>query len=443
MEKEWLEQLEKYVFEEGKIVTCKWLSKQLNIHINASRRLLMSLINQGDEELDICYVIGGVLPGGSHKVLVAKQKELDSVKSAFKNITLEHVYSIQKNVINDLKVSLYSANIYPVQDNEGNFGYSAIKCEESVVRCSNSLRENNSKGNKQTKAPKDINILKTVRVDDSSDASCLKNPKSVSHKNSGASAALFSSKKGLKTSENKGPTKKISPKKNTKGLDAYFSKNHESKVSKNNKSHKDNGHLSKKGNDKIPYPLENNLEDVDMFENDDATDHHNDPKTKHSFKSNSMQSSQKDGNKRKFYTDEDIQGKKHARTDKINFEQEFGCSVPSVAMEETPSVSLKDYKKSGIGSSNLENDVVSKALTDKNEAVISKNRPATSVLDNETKLSTKKNIEINKNFNLMKKVQNKHERECEEPKDRVQEYLKKISPQKIKQAAITNFFAKK
>ncbi|XP_054268453.1 DNA polymerase delta subunit 3-like [Macrosteles quadrilineatus] len=108
----YLANIEEYVFDEKKIVTCSWLSKSLGLHTNLSKQLLHLFFERcpKKDELSLTYLlIGSPDNDGRCKISIVKDKDLDKCESSWKLITSKHIYSVQKCTdLSDLNV-LYTA----------------------------------------------------------------------------------------------------------------------------------------------------------------------------------------------------------------------------------------------------------------------------------------------------------------------------------------------
>ncbi|KAI4489549.1 hypothetical protein M0802_010986 [Mischocyttarus mexicanus] len=123
----YLEILNGYVYDDDKVVTYKWLSKELEVHVNVAKQVLWEFWQKHKENNDITSTVMliGNLKSGGMRVEVIKQSNLDTAKDKFNSIISEHIYSIQK-FIPDLE-SVFN-------NDQGDVRFSAIKCNESVER---------------------------------------------------------------------------------------------------------------------------------------------------------------------------------------------------------------------------------------------------------------------------------------------------------------------
>ncbi|XP_066593446.1 DNA polymerase delta subunit 3-like [Prorops nasuta] len=119
--------LSRFVLDDDKIVTYKWLSKELQVHVNVSKQILAKFWNEHKRNkiVDSTVLLIGTLNDGSMRVEVVKESNLLEAKSKFREILAEHIYSIQKS-LPDLELLAIAG--------EGDVNYSAIKCKESIER---------------------------------------------------------------------------------------------------------------------------------------------------------------------------------------------------------------------------------------------------------------------------------------------------------------------
>lgn len=145
----YLDNLDEYVNDEGKIVTYKWLSYTLNVHTNVAKQMLYHFVtsqhdsNKGDD-LSVTYMVSGVTAGEGdhpdvHQMMLVREENLAVVKSRMKDVISVHIYSVQKKKLQDMS-TLYSANYDIVKENIMNINrYSGIECAEAKVRSSADL----------------------------------------------------------------------------------------------------------------------------------------------------------------------------------------------------------------------------------------------------------------------------------------------------------------
>ena len=99
----WKENLNEWVYEETKIITYKWLSKQISVHVNIAKQMLFEFVQQSKENnkssLEVIYLIAGRIatPPHSIKVCLVKSIDLSKKEAEFKSITSKHVYAIAKS----------------------------------------------------------------------------------------------------------------------------------------------------------------------------------------------------------------------------------------------------------------------------------------------------------------------------------------------------------
>ena len=138
-----LQNIEEFVFDEEKIVTYKWLSRVLNIHVNLSKQLLYTFCSKDARQDSVCatYLLAGQLRStGEDHISVVGQDKYEEAKSLFDSLTSEHVYSVQKSKKTPSQSTLYTVDSQPVEEkDEGPSSLGAIQCSESVRRAAEEI----------------------------------------------------------------------------------------------------------------------------------------------------------------------------------------------------------------------------------------------------------------------------------------------------------------
>ncbi|XP_064085221.1 DNA polymerase delta subunit 3-like [Macrobrachium nipponense] len=145
----YLDNLDEFINDEGKVVTCKTLCLTLKVHVNVAKQMLYHYVTKKrneDKGDDLCvtYVVSGVVAGKNEqpdmqKVLLVREENLNAVKSTMKKVVSVHVYSISKSKLKDLSV-LYTSNIDEVKRNLMTINsYSGIECSNAKTRSSADL----------------------------------------------------------------------------------------------------------------------------------------------------------------------------------------------------------------------------------------------------------------------------------------------------------------
>lgn len=96
-----LNTVKEMLLDEEKIVTYVSLSKDLCIHINTGKKLLHVIVKQISEQcpdvkLNVNYIISGITDENKARTTVCTEEELKNLKTMFKTILYEHVYSVSK-----------------------------------------------------------------------------------------------------------------------------------------------------------------------------------------------------------------------------------------------------------------------------------------------------------------------------------------------------------
>ncbi|BFZ06082.1 hypothetical protein BsWGS_09122 [Bradybaena similaris] len=140
------ENIDEFVNDENKIVTCKWLSLSLNLQINAAKRALYTFVERqrkgkGGNGINVTYFVAGLGKSKSgeleHKCIVVPETDLDAVKKALLAVTSCHIYSVQKAKLKDY-TPLYQTDYDVIKQNlEHCSRLGSIKCDwvtQRVVR---------------------------------------------------------------------------------------------------------------------------------------------------------------------------------------------------------------------------------------------------------------------------------------------------------------------
>lgn len=148
MDELYLDNIDEYVNDHDKIVTYKWLSLTLGVHVNTAKQMLYHYLDhkrkESSEQLHATYLVSGKFVDNgqaSHKVTVVREDQLEDVKSKMSLVVSVHVYSVQKALLRD-SGPLYSVDYDAVKDNLRNCSkYSAIRCATAVPMSSLELQQ--------------------------------------------------------------------------------------------------------------------------------------------------------------------------------------------------------------------------------------------------------------------------------------------------------------
>lgn len=139
MDQLYLDNIDEYVQDQDKIVTYKWLSLTLGVHVNTAKQMLYHYLEHKRKEssgpLHATYLVSGksVDKGQTcHKVAVVREEELEEAKSKLSVVVSVHVYSVHKALLRD-SAPLYSVDYDAVRSNLLDCNrYSAIRCPAAV-----------------------------------------------------------------------------------------------------------------------------------------------------------------------------------------------------------------------------------------------------------------------------------------------------------------------
>ncbi|NWI55397.1 DPOD3 polymerase, partial [Calyptomena viridis] len=138
----YLDNIDEFVTDHNRVVTYKWLSYTLGVHVNQAKQMLYDYVERKRKEnsgaqLHVTYLVAGnLLQNGHvcHKVAVVREDKLEATKSKLSLIASVHVYSIQKALLKDSS-PLYNTDYDIVKTNLHNCTkFSAIRCDAAVPR---------------------------------------------------------------------------------------------------------------------------------------------------------------------------------------------------------------------------------------------------------------------------------------------------------------------
>jgi len=141
----YMENLEEWVLEEEKVVTYKYLSKNLKVHVNVAKQMLFNFVQGQKNKLGVVYLVSGLVKcdhgddsadiGTQQKVVLVKEADLEKVKSKFSEVLSQHIYSVQKTSESVNVTSLFGADKQePGQDVTAGASLASIKHKAAVPR---------------------------------------------------------------------------------------------------------------------------------------------------------------------------------------------------------------------------------------------------------------------------------------------------------------------
>jgi len=145
----YMENLEEWILEENKVVTYKYLSRSLKVHVNVAKQMLFNFVETKKSSktplLGIVYLVSGAVENknveGSaddatesttQKVMLVKEKDLEEVLPKFSKVYSQHVYSVQLAEAVS-QTSLYATDLFR-EDPAGATALAAIKNKNAVPR---------------------------------------------------------------------------------------------------------------------------------------------------------------------------------------------------------------------------------------------------------------------------------------------------------------------
>ncbi|XP_052668726.1 DNA polymerase delta subunit 3 isoform X3 [Harpia harpyja] len=163
----YLENIDEFVTDQNRIVTYKWLSYTLGVHVNQAKQMLYDYVERKRKEnsgaqLHVTYLVAGNLIQNGHichKVAVVREDKLEAMKSKLATIASVHVYSIQKALLKD-SAPLYNTDYDIVKTNLHNCSkFSAIHCAAAVPRTSAEVSQVQTSVQAGSQTPSDTNAV--------------------------------------------------------------------------------------------------------------------------------------------------------------------------------------------------------------------------------------------------------------------------------------------
>ncbi|XP_068275124.1 DNA polymerase delta subunit 3 isoform X2 [Nyctibius grandis] len=168
----YLENIDEFVTDQNRIVTYKWLSYTLGVHVNQAKQMLYDYVERKRKEnsgaqLHVTYLVAGNLIQNGHvchKVAVVREDQLEAMKSKLATIASVHVYSIQKALLKD-SGPLYNTDYDIVKTNLHNCSkFSAIQCAAAVPRTPAEVSEPQTSVQAGSQTPSDTNAARVPVV---------------------------------------------------------------------------------------------------------------------------------------------------------------------------------------------------------------------------------------------------------------------------------------
>ncbi|XP_033638272.1 DNA polymerase delta subunit 3-like [Asterias rubens] len=152
----YLENLEEFVFDEDKVVTYRWLSQTLSVHVNRAKQMLATFVEQTKPKaVNVTYLLSGIEEKENgvkvNIVTLVSDDNLKKSEASLSKVLSKHVYSVQQAKLKDTN-SLYMTDYEIIKENITQPNrYSAIKCTEAKQRTPEELAE--LSGNDHASAP--------------------------------------------------------------------------------------------------------------------------------------------------------------------------------------------------------------------------------------------------------------------------------------------------
>jgi len=98
----YLENLEEYVIDSKKIVSYKWLSRDLAVPYDVAKKMLYAFAQEKGNRVNAIYLIAGTnTKTNMHEFRLVHQQNIEKAKEEFKPITSLHIYSVQSANVKD------------------------------------------------------------------------------------------------------------------------------------------------------------------------------------------------------------------------------------------------------------------------------------------------------------------------------------------------------
>lgn len=109
-----MEDLDGWILEENKVVTYKYLSRALDVHVNTAKQMLWTYKESKQGACKgVVYFVSGLVKGSEEKVAetkvtLVKEEKLQETLSSLEKVFSQHVYSIQ------LSETVHASALYAV-----------------------------------------------------------------------------------------------------------------------------------------------------------------------------------------------------------------------------------------------------------------------------------------------------------------------------------------
>ncbi|XP_011299647.1 DNA polymerase delta subunit 3 [Fopius arisanus] len=114
-----------YIDDDDKLVTYKWLSKELEVHVNTAKAILEDYWERHKNDGIVATVmLIGHTKDAAIRVEVVKESDLEEASKKYDKIISQHLYSLQKTLPNIETL---------VNAGRGDTKFAAIKCKEAVI----------------------------------------------------------------------------------------------------------------------------------------------------------------------------------------------------------------------------------------------------------------------------------------------------------------------
>ncbi|KAJ2947459.1 hypothetical protein O0L34_g17243 [Tuta absoluta] len=455
--------LKEMILDEKKLVTYVSLSKDLCIHVNASKKLLTHFIDKirkkdPDLKLNVNYIISGLTEGNKARTTVISEDELVDLRNTMKNVFFEHIYSVSNGLATVDNVALLAVSKF--EDLPLCTGLiKGISCVKRSVDEIGHLKSN-SQVTVQTEQKPVNPLAKKIKEESRNNAKTDENKKTVTKAHESKSeptikTELPSPKKETTNNKPKEDNKRNGVKAQ-KGIAGFFGKSNSapSKVISKNIAADQPVSIKKEKSDKDTKQVKTEKMEVD----EEATVSKNDVKEKASKPE--IKKEQVNGRSKNKSNEKLNDFKKNAKVDKkrkrvlhVSDSESDDEKDPFVDDSEQQDVTMSDDEipptptvntvkiTSGIVNPKKRRKIVDKTYTDEDGYILTKKEEVyESCSDQEEEISSKENVKAPP-VNQVSPM--KQETSPKGKKNGPKTSKKKIfPPQKGKQATLMNFFKK-
>ena len=91
----WWQNLEEWVFDESKVISFKYLSAALKVHVNSAKKMLFTFHEKNERKTSAFYMIAGRLDDAL-KISVVNENDIDDFEAKLDKVITKHIYALSK-----------------------------------------------------------------------------------------------------------------------------------------------------------------------------------------------------------------------------------------------------------------------------------------------------------------------------------------------------------